>query len=187
MILGAVSLFVWVVWPFIRGGQPIIQTAFMPINSQMEELLLQGENERKAELGKAGPVVTEKTKVTPKASSNGTSSSAEMISSPPTSMGTNTQTPPSSEPPSTSAASSALPPSTAPPSTGAQNGLLDLNTATLEQLDKLPGIGESKAKAILEYRSKKGRFKRVEELMEVKGIGEKMFEKLKGLLFVGSI
>ncbi|MNG27512.1 ComE operon protein 1 [compost metagenome] len=63
-------------------------------------------------------------------------------------------------------------------------GLLDLNTATLEQLDKLPGIGESKARAILEYRSKKGSFKRVEELMDVKGIGEKMFEKLKGQVFV---
>ncbi|OAS13843.1 hypothetical protein A8708_25285 [Paenibacillus oryzisoli] len=65
-----------------------------------------------------------------------------------------------------------------------QKGLLDLNTATLEQLDKLPGIGESKARAILEYRMKKGRFKRVEELMDVKGIGEKMFAKIKGQVFV---
>ena len=58
---------------------------------------------------------------------------------------------------------------------------MDLNTATLEQLDEVPGIGESKAKAILDYRLKKGRFSRIEELIEVKGIGEKMLEKLKVL------
>ncbi|OCT17234.1 hypothetical protein A8709_24770 [Paenibacillus pectinilyticus] len=69
-------------------------------------------------------------------------------------------------------------------SSNSQQTLLDLNTATLEQLDKLPGIGESKAKAILEHRAKKGKFKRVEELMDVKGIGEKMFAKLKGLVYV---
>jgi competence protein ComEA len=68
----------------------------------------------------------------------------------------------------------------------ARYGQLDLNTATLKQLDELPGIGESKAKAILDYRLKKGRFSRIEELMEVKGIGEKMLEKLKVFLYVTS-
>nr|WP_246320029.1 helix-hairpin-helix domain-containing protein [Paenibacillus qinlingensis] len=196
MILGAVSLFVWVVWPFLRGGQPAIQTAFKPINTQMEELLLQGENEKKAAAGKVSPVANEKAKATPKASSTVTSKSDEVSSSTALrsegsdSAGLNTQTSSSFlEPPSITAASPVPPPITAtkptPPSNEAQKGLLDLNTATLEQLDKLPGIGESKAKAILEYRMKKGRFKRVEELKEVKGIGEKMFDKLKGLLFVG--
>ncbi|TXK84127.1 helix-hairpin-helix domain-containing protein [Paenibacillus sp. N3.4] len=61
---------------------------------------------------------------------------------------------------------------------------LDLNTATLEQLVKLKGIGPSKAKAILDYRMQKGPFKRIDELTEVKGIGEKMLEKLKPLVYV---
>ncbi|NOU68044.1 hypothetical protein GC096_28855 [Paenibacillus sp. LMG 31461] len=192
LILGAVSLFVWVVWPFLRGGQPTIQTAFMPINTQMEELLLQGENEKKAAAGKSVPVVTAKPKATPKANTSESSSSSEVISTPSSSTGAITQTSPSpststSEPHPTSAVSPVPPAITAPPSNEAQKGLLDLNTATLEQLDKLPGIGESKAKAILEYRMKKGRFKRVEELMDVKGIGEKMFEKLKGSVFVGPV
>jgi competence protein ComEA len=63
-------------------------------------------------------------------------------------------------------------------------GQLDLNTATLEQLNALPGIGESKARAILDYRIKKGRFSRIDELTEVKGIGEKMLAKLKEFLYV---
>lgn len=66
------------------------------------------------------------------------------------------------------------------------HGLLDLNTATLKQLNDLPGIGESKARAILDYRTKKGRFSKVEELTEVKGIGDKMMEKLKSLVYVTS-
>nr|WP_275691065.1 helix-hairpin-helix domain-containing protein [Paenibacillus aceris] len=61
-----------------------------------------------------------------------------------------------------------------------------MNTATLKQLNDLPGIGESKAKAILDYRMKKGRFSRIEELTEVKGIGDKILEKLKPLLYVTS-
>ncbi|KRE75007.1 ComEA family DNA-binding protein [Paenibacillus sp. Soil750] len=188
LILGAVSLFVWVVWPFLRGGQATIQTAFMPINAQMEELLVQGENEKKAATGKAVPVGNEKAKVTPKASSNESSSSSEVISTSSSSTGASTQTsPPSSETHPTSAASPVPPPIPAPPSNEAQKGLLDLNTATLEQLDKLPGIGESKAKTILEYRMKKGRFKRVEELKDVKGIGDKMFDKLKGFIYVGPV
>jgi comEA protein len=190
LILGAVALFVWVVWPFLRGGQPTIQTAFMPINTQMEELLLQGENEKKAAAGKAVPVDTAKPKASPKTNSNSSESSlsSEVISTPSSSTGAIAQSSPSTlEPHPTSVASSVPPPITAPSSNEAQKGLLDLNTATLEQLDKLPGIGESKAKAILEYRMKKGRFKRVEELMDVKGIGDKMFEKLKGFIYVGPV
>ncbi|MGO4498480.1 ComEA family DNA-binding protein [Paenibacillus sp. 2RAB27] len=188
LILGAVSLFVWVVWPFLRGGQPTIQTAFMPINTQMEELLLQGENEKKAAAGKSVPVVTAKPKATPKANSNEASSSSEVISTPSSTTGASTQTSLSTSAPHPTSAASPVPPLiTVAPSNEAQKGLLDLNTATLEQLDKLPGIGESKAKAILEYRMKKGRFKRVEELKDVKGIGEKMFEKLKGSIFVGPV
>lgn len=59
------------------------------------------------------------------------------------------------------------------------DGLINLNTATLEELQTLSGIGESKAKAIVEYRDKVGGFTRIEELMEVSGIGEALYEKIK--------
>ncbi|HUP70288.1 MAG TPA: helix-hairpin-helix domain-containing protein [Acidimicrobiales bacterium] len=55
---------------------------------------------------------------------------------------------------------------------GASSGPVNLNTATLEQLDGLPGIGPATAQAILDYRKTRGRFRSVDELMEVRGIGE---------------
>ena len=61
---------------------------------------------------------------------------------------------------------------------------LNLNTATKEELIALPGIGPAKAQAILDYRTAHGGFKSVEELKDVKGIGAKRFEKLKGELTV---
>ena len=61
---------------------------------------------------------------------------------------------------------------------------LNLNAATEAQLEALPGIGPSTATRIVEYRKKNGAFKKVEELMNVKGIGEKSFLKLKGLITV---
>ena len=62
---------------------------------------------------------------------------------------------------------------------------LNLNTATEAQLTGLPGIGPKAAQRILEYRQKNGSFKKIEELMNVKGIGEKSFLKLKPLVTVG--
>ena len=62
---------------------------------------------------------------------------------------------------------------------------VNLNTATQAQLETLPGIGAAAAKRILEYRQKNGSFKKIEELMNVKGIGEKSFLKLKPLVTVG--
>ena len=59
---------------------------------------------------------------------------------------------------------------------------INLNTATIEQLETLPGIGRKTAERILEYRTKSGGFKRIEDLMNVKGIGEKSFLKLKPLV-----
>jgi competence protein ComEA len=61
---------------------------------------------------------------------------------------------------------------------------INLNSATLEQLEALPGIGPKTAQLILEYRQKSGGFKKVEELMNIKGIGEKSFLKLKPMLVV---
>ena len=62
---------------------------------------------------------------------------------------------------------------------------LNLNAATEAQLEALPGIGASTAARIVEYRKKNGGFKKIEDLMNVKGIGEKSFLKLKALIAVG--
>ena len=59
---------------------------------------------------------------------------------------------------------------------------INLNTATKDDLISLPGIGPAKAQAILDYRSAHGQFKSIEEVKDVKGIGAKRFEKLKGEL-----
>lgn len=62
--------------------------------------------------------------------------------------------------------------------------LVNLNTATIEELKTLNGVGEKKAENILRYREEKGSFKSIEELKEVDGIGEKTFEQLKSSITV---
>ncbi|BBH21335.1 hypothetical protein Back11_26800 [Paenibacillus baekrokdamisoli] len=59
------------------------------------------------------------------------------------------------------------------------DGKLNINQATAEQLDALPGIGEVKARTIVEDREKNGAFRTVDDLRRVKGIGPKLLEKLK--------
>lgn len=65
----------------------------------------------------------------------------------------------------------------APP--GGGGGEVDLNTATLEQLESLPGIGGSLAAAIIEYRTQHGRFLQPEDLLNVRGIGQRKFEQIR--------
>jgi len=62
---------------------------------------------------------------------------------------------------------------------------INLNTATQAQLESLPGVGAKAAQRILEYRKQNGNFKKIEDLMNVKGFGEKTFLKLKPLLTTG--
>jgi competence protein ComEA len=61
-----------------------------------------------------------------------------------------------------------------------QMTIINLNTASLAQLASLSGVGKKKAAAIIEYRTKNGKFKSVDDLVNVKGIGKKMLQKLKG-------
>ena len=56
---------------------------------------------------------------------------------------------------------------------------VSINTGTLEELQTIPGIGESKAKAIIEYREQNGKFETIEEIKNISGIGEATFEKFK--------
>ncbi len=71
-----------------------------------------------------------------------------------------------------------------PPTLGEEIPKIDLNTATLSQLNGLPGIGPVIAERILELREKSGPYKRIEDLMNIRGIGEKKFLKLKDLITV---
>ena len=64
--------------------------------------------------------------------------------------------------------------------------IVNINTASATEIATLPGIGAKTAARIIEYRQKNGPFKKVEELMNVRGIGEKNFLKLKPQLAVAS-
>lgn len=64
------------------------------------------------------------------------------------------------------------------------NGPVNLNTASLEELISLEGVGEAKARAIIEYREEYGGFDSVDELLNVKGIGETILEKNRDKLTV---
>lgn len=77
-----------------------------------------------------------------------------------------------------------------PPAEGGQavNGsvsLVDINSATLEQLDTLPEIGPKTAQNILDYRYANGPFARIEDIQDVPGIGQVTFDKIKHLITVG--
>lgn len=65
-----------------------------------------------------------------------------------------------------------------------QSHCININTASIDELTDLPGIGEVKAKAILAYREEIGGFKSIEELSEVNGIGDKTLEKIKQLITI---
>lgn len=61
---------------------------------------------------------------------------------------------------------------------------ININTATIEELDKLPGVGEATANKIVSHRNDNGEFKSIEEIKNVNGIGDKKFEAMKELICV---
>lgn len=67
---------------------------------------------------------------------------------------------------------------------GQATNLVNLNTATAEELQQLTGIGEKKAELIIQYREEQGGFKQIEDLKQVSGIGDKTFESLKDSITV---
>jgi competence protein ComEA len=65
-------------------------------------------------------------------------------------------------------------------------GKLNINTATVEQIDMLPGMSKKKAEAVVEYRTANGNFKTLEDLMKVKGIKQKTIDRIKDyIIFEG--
>jgi competence protein ComEA len=68
----------------------------------------------------------------------------------------------------------------------APSAKVNLNSASVSQLEALPGIGPALAARIVEHRQKNGAFKSVEDVMAVKGIGEKNFARIQGFLSVGA-
>ncbi len=70
----------------------------------------------------------------------------------------------------------------AAPSKPLLTGKININSASVEQLEMMPRIGNKTALAIIEYRSQHGPFKKVEDITQVKGIGEKMLEELRDFI-----
>lgn len=62
---------------------------------------------------------------------------------------------------------------------------MNLNTATVAELQRLPGVGPARAEAIVAYRERRP-FRRIEELMRIRGIGRKTFRRLRPMLTLGN-
>jgi len=88
----------------------------------------------------------------------------------------------------TLALAAAMPPAAAAPQAqgqAASEAKVNINTASAEELTTLPGIGPSYAQRIVEHREKNGPFKKPEDLLSVRGIGDKTFERIRDRITVG--
>lgn len=73
-----------------------------------------------------------------------------------------------------------------PPAAAVSTEVVNLNSATAAQIALLPGVGPKTAELVVQYRQKNGPFKKIEEIMNVRGIGEKSFLKIKDRLTVAA-
>jgi len=71
------------------------------------------------------------------------------------------------------------------PSSSAGEDLININTASIDELDQLPGIGETTAIRIIDYRTVNGPFANIEDIINVSGIGTATYEEIKDLITVG--
>ncbi|UJF35028.1 ComEA family DNA-binding protein [Paenibacillus hexagrammi] len=195
LLVISIGLFGIALWQFVSGGRSQFQMPFIPVNEQMQMLLdpSQIETNGAPEPTKSSQSSKDTTEFMDMDQASKDRVESKGVSSGESSMQQNTSqfgdaSNPSYPSDTINPANPTNPIDTTAPSNASKAStnasLLDLNTATIEQLDALPGIGASKAKAIIEYRSKIGRYARVEQLTDVKGIGEKMLQKLKPLVMV---
>ena len=77
-----------------------------------------------------------------------------------------------------------LPPAAAAPQPAGEK--ININTASADELTALPGIGKAYAERIVEYREKNGPFKKLEDLLNVRGVGEKTFERIRDRITIAS-
>ena len=65
------------------------------------------------------------------------------------------------------------------------SGLVNINTAGMTELTGLPGIGQTRAQAIIDHRNKHGPFEKIEDIMQVNGIKQAAFEQIRGMITTG--
>lgn len=160
LIGGSALAMMILVWTFFIGGDKGLREGFVPVNDQIQQIL----DSTAVATALPAPIASSGTRVD------------AAIPSP-----TKTEAPADPNQITQEDNGSKKEPKAAASNTGDK---LNVNTATLEQLDALPGIGPSKAQAIITYRSEKGSFRHVDDLLKVKGIGEKILEKLKPHIYV---
>jgi competence protein ComEA len=160
ILAAAAALFLIVlIWRYGQGGNNVFHSGFKPVNAQMQQLIDQNKEQAPERSSSEAPLNT------PRASKG--------------------ESKPAATPKTTKSTSPSSSPSSIPKTAAKTTEKIDLNTATLEQLDTLPGIGESKASAILAYRQEKGNFTKIEQLLEIKGIGTKILAALKPMIYIG--
>jgi len=130
------------------------------------------------------PLSTEETAVSDVTASNSANHNSTAIAN---SSGTDSAVPDTADPPSLPAAPASAPaPAIELEQSSTNPRLIDLNHATQSQLETLPGIGPSKAKAIIAYRDQHHGFLSIKQLLDVKGIGPKVFERISSLVQISN-
>ncbi|GAA3407557.1 ComEA family DNA-binding protein [Paenibacillus hodogayensis] len=176
-IWGTLALLLWAIVRLVQGN--VAHNAAVTVRDAEMAALFAGGGEQGGKAGKG----SSKTGQTPVAGSAATAGAVAVDGgNPPVAEPAAPQAAGGAEHSPGSAADAGSP---GPKETFDSRGLIDLNRATAAELIKLPGIGPSKAQAIVDHRDRQGSFRSIDELKKVKGIGAKTFETLKPLITVG--